>query len=69
MFHHNQSTDKILLNFLWGVFGVLGDDMFSSSFENLLKGLLRLLAKLHRDLFWFGSFVMILKLLPVLNLF
>jgi hypothetical protein len=32
-------------------FGVLGDDIFSSNFENQLKSLLRLLVKLHRDLF------------------
>ena len=38
---------------LWGVFGVLGDDMFSLNIENQLKGLLRLLVKLHMDLFWF----------------
>jgi hypothetical protein len=38
---------------LWGVFGVLGDHMFSSNFKNQLKGLLKLFVKLHRDLFWF----------------
>ena len=40
--------------------------MFSSNIENQLKGLLRLLLKLHRVLFLVG--LLKLELLPVLNL-